>query len=110
MKNKSILIKIDIEGFEYEAIKGGKSLLKEQNPSIIMELHRNAIDKSDKLYDLLHEYGYQNIYSIQRKGFVTDKLLFKKLHFLKDNLHVLAIKDNNEILKKIKNNKILEDI
>ena len=38
-------IKLDIEGYEYEAIKGSASFLSQHRPAIFLELHLNYLEQ-----------------------------------------------------------------
>jgi len=55
-------LKIDVEGFEYEVLKGGTNLLKSGNiMAIIVELNHNGEKfghTNDKIHELLNGYGY----------------------------------------------------
>jgi FkbM family methyltransferase len=61
------LIKIDVEGFEFEVISGGMNLIKKSRPTIIIELLRKWMKPFDKhpqdVIELLIEEGYV-IYAI----------------------------------------------
>ena len=46
-------IKIDVEGFEHEVLRGSMELLKQQRPSLMVELQRNRADVLRLLADLL---------------------------------------------------------
>jgi hypothetical protein len=56
------LIKIDIEGFELEAINGGDRLLSSVRPKLLMEIHPPQLTlcggSEDKLYRRLREHQY----------------------------------------------------
>lgn len=58
------LIKIDIEGFEYNALKGSENLLKQHVfENILVEIHRKSLEslgqKESEVMDLLAKHGYQ---------------------------------------------------
>jgi FkbM family methyltransferase len=59
------LIKIDVEGFEYEALKGARNLLKRCHPAILFEagaVNDSDVDstKYDALFSMLRdEFGYR---------------------------------------------------
>jgi len=56
------LVKIDVEGFELEVLKGGADLLRARRPMVFLELHLDAIEKRGEQPDAvireLIEYGY----------------------------------------------------
>ena len=55
-------IKLDIEGYEYEAIKGSASFLSQHRPVIFLELHLNYLEQRklspQSVVELLVKYGY----------------------------------------------------
>ena len=55
-------IKMDIEGFEYEAIKGSVSFLTAHRPTLFLELHLNYLDQrklsAKGVVELLRQCGY----------------------------------------------------
>lgn len=57
------LIKIDVEGYEFEVFKGGKSLLEKYHPTIIMEYSpvfytQDYSSKAEELIEFLENIGY----------------------------------------------------
>ncbi len=88
VRGKKNLIKIDIEGFEYEALLGGKKFIQAEKPEIILELHVSAINKAYDLYDLITNFGIYNIYNIEAKKYVKDRETFKKSHIQKPQAHL----------------------
>lgn len=63
------LIKIDTEGAEEQVIKGGRTFLKNQNPTLIIEFlaDKNKNEGHFKAYEFLNELGYQ-AYFIKEDG------------------------------------------
>lgn len=55
------LIKMDIEGAEYDALKGSEGILKTKKPVIFLATHGNEV--RDKCLKVLREFGY-NIQTI----------------------------------------------
>ena len=53
-------VKIDVEGFEANVIKGGLSLIEKHRPIIVFEQHKiDFVGNSTETIDYLHELGYQ---------------------------------------------------
>jgi len=90
-KNK-ILIKVDVEGWEYSVIKGAEKILSDLDPVLILEFNdENTIHSSKKctdLYALLNTYGYK-LYSLndhslipkKNEGYFTYQNLIAKKNF-----------------------------
>lgn len=55
------LIKIDIEGMEYEALLGSKRILLNYSPVIYLEINKKIIDDFDKINSLLEEFDYSYV-------------------------------------------------
>jgi len=57
-------IKVDVEGYELEVIKGAQNIIEQHKPNLYIEDHTSIYDfvkneqKMDKLKDLLKPYGY----------------------------------------------------
>ncbi len=68
IKNISNLafIKIDVEGAEYDTLKGATATLKNLKPACIVAIHPEPIaakgDKLENIYDLITDCGYQVYY------------------------------------------------
>jgi FkbM family methyltransferase len=67
LKNEKIdFIKIDIEGGEYDALKGMRNILQTQSPTILLEIEEEIIAKtnytSEDLIQFLKELGYAKNY------------------------------------------------
>jgi FkbM family methyltransferase len=45
IRRRPDLLKIDVEGFELEVLRGGSRLLREGHPLVFLELHLDAIEK-----------------------------------------------------------------
>jgi FkbM family methyltransferase len=75
-------IKIDVEGGEFDVLKGGKNLLANNKPLLIFEFGKGASDfynvKPNELFDFLTDLNY-SIYSLV--NFVGDNAPFKKQAF-----------------------------
>ena len=62
------LIKIDVEGLEYQVLEGAEASLKNDQPIILFEQHdEDFSDGTSKCIDLLKKYGYRKFASIDRK-------------------------------------------
>jgi len=81
-----ILIKVDVEGWEYNVIKGAEKILRELNPVIIIEFNdentKNSPFKCRDVYTLFQSYGY-DLFSLN-----NGQLVFKENedHFNYQNL------------------------
>jgi FkbM family methyltransferase len=55
-------IKLDIEGYEYEAIKGSVAFLRQHRPTLFLELHLNYLEQrqlsAQVVVELLQQCGY----------------------------------------------------
>lgn len=65
--NAPHLIKIDVEGGEYEVLSGGASLFANQRPLIIVEVHHQ--DAAGKIGRWLQEFRYSAEWQIPRQDF-----------------------------------------
>jgi FkbM family methyltransferase len=61
------LIKIDVEGGEYEVLRGGATLFASQRPLIIAEVHHQ--EAAEQISAWLNEYRYSFQWNIPREGF-----------------------------------------
>jgi FkbM family methyltransferase len=50
-------MKIDVEGFEYEVLNGGREILTQRRPKLIVEHHGDAL--RDRTSELLRSFGYR---------------------------------------------------
>jgi FkbM family methyltransferase len=61
----SLFLKLDVEGSEYNALKGARETLVRHHPAILMELNPSSAQASghsvQQLLDLLSELGYDSI-------------------------------------------------
>ena len=53
---KPNILKIDVEGFEYDVLKGAEEVLKRYSPRIIIETHSAKL--REKCHEFLSEKGY----------------------------------------------------
>ena len=56
-ENKVGFLHLDVEGLEYDVLRGAKSFIKRDRPIVIFEQHLNE-DKPEQILDWLAEYGY----------------------------------------------------
>ena len=54
------LLKIDVEGYELEVIKGAKETIEQSNPALFVECDK--IEKFDSLYEYIESMGYSIIF------------------------------------------------
>ena len=73
--NRMDFIKLDVDGFEAEVIRGGKRTLGRWQPSICLELSPYVLEERGssftELYDLLRECGYKLV-DLRNKSSITD--------------------------------------
>jgi FkbM family methyltransferase len=69
--NGKMVIKIDVEGFEWQVFHGGQELLRRVRPDIVSEILRKA-PKVPEMQDFLHSVGYR-IFHITSSGLVLSK-------------------------------------
>lgn len=62
------ILKIDVEGFEIDALEGARRIIKENHPKIIIEVHSRDLKR--KTLNLLEEYEYIVIHE-GRKAYST---------------------------------------
>jgi FkbM family methyltransferase len=82
-------IKLDIEGYEYEAIKGAAEFLSHHKPTIFLELHLNYLDQRHLsprvVVETLKQCGYL-FYSCSGRQLTARELYDSPLH----NIHLVA--------------------
>jgi FkbM family methyltransferase len=61
------LVKIDVEGGEYQVLRGGASLFASQRPLIIAEVHHQQA--AEQISTWLNEYQYCSQWKIPQEGF-----------------------------------------
>ena len=80
------LVKIDVEGFEYQVLSGAKKTLENHRPVILFEYYvKQQCDKN--VFSLLECCGYKNFYYIgTRFDNNSNKFIEKLIHFVFDTL------------------------
>jgi hypothetical protein len=61
------MMKIDIEGAEVDALEGGRRILEEHRPGLIIEVH--GVPQEESCVQLLGAFGYQPVVVNQRRLF-----------------------------------------
>ena len=75
------LIKLDVEGHEYEALQGMVRTLNKSSPVVLFEINEpEIVNGTTKAKELLYENGYTNFYSLEDKSpFATSSKRLSKL-------------------------------
>jgi hypothetical protein len=60
------LIKIDVQGWEYEVLQGAVGIIKEQRPWVIFEVNQDI----DECCKLMEELGYETISCKSKRVFI----------------------------------------
>ena len=86
------LIKIDVEGFEIEVLKGAKETILRNKPTMIIENESVHTEDTNQLFLIMHELGYN-------KYFCNSKGELKKIEDFSVEEHQLDVnnKDKNYI-------------
>ncbi len=106
LENQFLFIKLDIEGHELQAIKGGKGVIKRYNPIMIVEFSKyifeNDVDSFSFLENFLIEFNY-SIYGTNSKRITINeiKLLLKNLNHKHKTIGNYYLIKNDENLIKI---------
>lgn len=89
VKDKNIsgidFIKLDVEGFEYAVLKGGKETLVKEKPLLFIELDDNNLKENNssakELISLLENYGYKEFYRTDNNTHFTSTSDFTNCHY-----------------------------
>ena len=91
LKDKSLskidLIKIDIEGFEFAALRGMKETLEAYSPALLIEIFDNDAYNSNEVQSFLENLGYQKYY-------IDDKGNVQKTEVNPNRMNYIFIKKN----------------
>ena len=98
LNEKIGLVKIDIEGMEYQALLGISKMIKRDSPVILYEniKFEEIMGDNCKIMNLLKSYGYSNFYTFKKKKYSLMSIVF---NFLSNDEYEIVK------LKKIKNKK-----
>lgn len=95
-EDKINFIKIDVEGYEYYALKGIEDTISKHKPKILIEFTPSFYEKSDathskKIISFLLSYGYK-IFDLEKNTFIDDlnKLKINKENPLLSNTNFLC--------------------
>lgn len=82
-KKGPTVIKIDIEGGEYDAITGAKELIQKYRPLIVMEVWGGTLGAtySDKAVKLLQKLGYK-AYALESDGSISSEPVNDPVHLV----------------------------
>ena len=67
VKNRISLIKMDVEGSEYDVLKGARKTLQFYKPTLIIEIWAS---KQEAVFEMLKSIGYSTIENIQGEDFI----------------------------------------
>lgn len=73
-------IKMDIENFEYFALKGGEKMLRNHLPVVYLELWEN--DNRNQCFDFLTKMGYEAFVNVNNNLVAFEALKHKKQNFI----------------------------
>jgi fructoselysine-6-P-deglycase FrlB-like protein len=54
------MIKLDVQGYEWQLIKGGKKTIENNQPLILLESNPERSEYDKKVLDFLRDLGYSN--------------------------------------------------
>ena len=64
LRDFTLCIKLDIEGSEFQAIKGGLEIIRKYAPIIIIEISKYNVNQMNSNFDLFSNFLYKNDYII----------------------------------------------
>ncbi len=74
------LMKLDVEGMEFDVLKGADKILRQSGPAVIVEYNKSIYEQTR---ELLGSYGYVQIGSLVRYG-IEKRALEENILFLKE--------------------------
>jgi hypothetical protein len=101
-------IKVDIEGYEYEALRGGRAVL-ESHPIMFVEVHpkevrNNGSSATEVLSLLSRHYSNIEIYEELKSARILTRIL--QAYGVVDRLH--RVTDHSRYLKRCENGEIVQ--
>jgi FkbM family methyltransferase len=81
------LMKMDIEGAEFDALQGMKKILSEGEPAIILEYN---VSNYDKCNDFLESFGYSFFGTLIKYG-IDSNLRSENVLFMKKTKNIMAV-------------------
>jgi FkbM family methyltransferase len=76
-------VKMDVEGFEPNVVRGGAGLIKARQPLIVFEQHEHEfVDGQSETVSLLAQQGYR--FAWHQNGSASKNALVRRLHNIKD--------------------------
>ena len=88
--NPPHLVKIDIEGHEFQVIQGMRKVISQFKPVIVCELHLSLNPQVKEIFTILSENGYR-CYSLQ--SWLNGKK--DVLKFFEEGGHIIAVQSNS---------------
>lgn len=97
------LISVDVEGFEYQVLKGGESIILKNKPVLILEVNKKYLEKRGNIklidfYNYLMSLGY-DCYQIQKLG--IKKIDLHKIKIQSNKNWVCIPKGDVKLVKKL---------
>ena len=105
LKDFTLCIKLDIEGSEFQAIKGGLEIIKKYNPIIIIEISKYNINQMNSNFDFFSNFLIKNDYIIFDLNLNDVKIdeIKKRISDVDQNHNTIGnfylVKKNHELIK-----------
>ena len=105
LKDFTLCIKLDIEGSEFQAIKGGLEIIKKYAPIIIIEISKYNINQMNPNFDFFSNFLFENdyiIFDLNQNEVKIDEIK-KRITNLDQNHDTIGnfylVKSNHELIK-----------
>ena len=99
---ENLCIKIDVEGHEYEVLKGSETILSKYRPIIFVEINKNKIVNGySDVFNFLKRKKYK-FYNVQPKNIMLINLFKPKIFYFLSNFsffNKLEVVEINKLLK-----------